>query len=37
MHTGDTEALPQQLDQPRSGLNLDLPPLTVHGESDPMT
>jgi hypothetical protein len=37
MHTGDTEALPQQLDQPHSGLNLDLPPLAIDGESDPMT
>jgi hypothetical protein len=37
MHAGDAEVLSQQLHQPRSRLDLGLPPLTIDGESDLMT
>jgi hypothetical protein len=37
MHTGDTEVLSQEVDEPPSGLDLGLPLLTIYGESDLMT
>jgi hypothetical protein len=37
MDAGDAEVLPQEVDQPRSGLHLRLPLLTVHGHGDTMT
>jgi hypothetical protein len=37
MHTGDAEVLSQEVDQPRSCLDLGLPLLTIYGDSDVMT
>jgi hypothetical protein len=37
MHTSDAEVLSQEVHQPPPSLDLGLPPLTIHGESDLMT
>jgi hypothetical protein len=37
MHTSDAKVLSQDVDEPRSGLDLGLLLLTVHGEGDLMT